>query len=100
MLNQKKANEAIAMFKNQIALLPNDYWGYYNLGAAYSVGKQTGEALKNLDLALAKRMVDLPYWDSDKNLDNVRFLGDFRKMLEKYFNKDILLKYPNLRGVL
>jgi tetratricopeptide (TPR) repeat protein len=100
LLNQKKAPEAIAMFKNQIALLPNDYCGYYNLGAAYSVGKQPAESLKNLDIALAKRMVDLAYWDTDKNLDNVRFLGDFRKMLEKYFNKDILLKYPNLRGVL
>ena len=100
LLNQKKIPEAIAMFKNQVALLPNDYWGYYNLGAAYSVGKQPVDALKNLDIALDKRMVELPHWNTDKNLDNVRFLGDFRKMLEKYFNKDILLKYPNLRGVL
>jgi tetratricopeptide (TPR) repeat protein len=100
LLNQKKVPQAIAMFNNQITLLPNDYWGYYNLGAAYSVGKQPAESLKNLDIALAKRMVDLPYWETDKNIDNVRFLADFRKMLEKYFNKDILLKYPNLRGVL
>jgi len=100
LLNQKKMAEAIAMFQNQVAYLPDDFWGYYNLGAAYSVGKQPAEALKNLDIALAKRMVELPYWDTDKNLDNVRYLADFRKMLEKYFNKEILLKYPNLRGAL
>ena len=94
LLNQKKIPEAIAMFKNQIALLPNDYWGYYNLGAAYSVGRQPTESIKNLDIALDKRMVELPTWEVDKNLNNVRLLGDFKELLRKYFNKDILAKYP------
>ena len=96
LLKQGKTNEAIAMFRNQIAYLPNDPWGYYNLGAAYSVGKQPAEAIKNLDIALDKRMVELPYWETDKNLNNVRLLGDFKLMLQKYFNRDILAKYPNM----
>ncbi len=96
LLNQKKIPEAIAMFKNQIALLPNDYWGYYNLGAALSVGKQPEESIKNLDIALDKRMVELAIWETDKNLNNVRLLGDFKELLRKYFNKDILAKYPNM----
>lgn len=96
LLKQGKIPEAIAMFKNQIAYLPNDYWGYYNLGAAYSVAKQPAEAIKNLDIALDKRMVELPYWETDKNLNNVRLLVDFKEMLKKYFNKDILAKYPNM----
>ena len=45
-----------------------------------------------------KRMVELPYWETDKNLNNVRMLGDFKDVLKKYFNKDILAKYPNLFG--
>ena len=98
LLNQKKIPEAITMFKNQIAYLPNDPWSYYNLGAAYSVGKQPAEAIKNLDIALDKRMVELPYWEKDKNLDNVRMLEDFKNVLKKYFNKDILAKYPALFG--
>jgi tetratricopeptide (TPR) repeat protein len=96
LLNQRKIPEAIAMFKNQVAFLPNDPWGYYNLGAAYSVGKQPTEAIKNLDMALDKRMVELPYWETDKNLNNVRLLVDFKEMLKKYFNKDILAKYPDM----
>jgi tetratricopeptide (TPR) repeat protein len=98
LLNQKKIPEAIAMFKNQISLLPNDPWGFYNLGAACSVGKQYAEAIKNLDIALDKRMVELPYWETDKNLDNVRLLDEFKNVLKKYFNKDILAKYPKLFG--
>jgi tetratricopeptide (TPR) repeat protein len=98
LLKQKKIPEAIAMFKNQIAYLPNDPWGYYNLGAAYSVGKQYDESIKNLDIALDKRMVELPYWETDKNLNNVRMLEDFKNVLKKYFNKDILAKYPNMFG--
>ncbi len=66
LLNQRKIPEAIAMFKNQIAYLPNDYWGYYNLGAAYSVGKQPNEAISSLNIALDKRMVELDYWQADK----------------------------------
>ena len=86
------------MFKNQIAYLPNDYWGYYNLGAAYSVANQPAEAIKNLDIALDKRMVELPFWEKDPNLNNVRKLEDFKNVLKKYFNKDILAKYPALFG--
>ncbi|HQW84351.1 MAG TPA: tetratricopeptide repeat protein, partial [Ferruginibacter sp.] len=98
LLNQNKITEAIAMFKNQVAFLPNDPWGYYNLGAAYSLGKQPEASLKNLDIALDKRMVELPLWESDKNLNNVRMLEGFKTMLKKYFNKDILAKYPSLFG--
>ena len=98
LLKQQKIAQAIAMFKNQIAYLPQDPWGYYNLAAAYSVGKQPAEAIKNLDIALDKRMVELPYWETDKNLDNVRMLGDFKEVLKKYFNQDILAKYPNMFG--
>ena len=95
-LNQKKIPEAIAMFKNQIALLPNDFWGYYNLGAAYSVGKQPAESIKNLTIALDKSMVQLDVWEADKNLNNVRLLGDFKELLRKHFNPDIMAKYPNM----
>ena len=96
LLNQKKIPEAIAMFKNQVALLPNDYWGYYNLGAAYSAGKQPEEAIKNLGIALDKRMVELPFWETDTNLNNVRLFAAFKELLRTYFNKDILAKYPNM----
>ena len=98
LLNQKKIPEAIAMFKNQIAYLPNDYWGYYNLGAAYSLGKQPTEAISNLNIALDKRMVELDYWQADKNLTNVRMLEGFKVMVKKYFTKETLAKYPMLFG--
>ena len=99
LLNQHKITEAIDMFKKQIAYLPEDPWGYYNLGAAFSVGKQASESIKNLDIALDKRMVELPYWEKDKNLDNVRMLEDFKNVLKKYFNKEILAKYPGMFGL-
>ena len=98
LLNQKRIPEAVAMFKNQVAYLPNDYWGYYNLGAAYSVGKQPNESITNLNIALDKRMVELDHWQADKNLTNVRMLEDFKVMVKKYFTKETLAKYPMLFG--
>ncbi|HNA02158.1 MAG TPA: tetratricopeptide repeat protein, partial [Ferruginibacter sp.] len=98
LLNQKKFAEAIAMFKNQVAYLPDDYWGYYNLGAAYSMNKQPKESIASLETAVNKRMTELDYWQGDKNLNNVRMLDDFKNMVKKYFTKETLAKYPMLFG--
>ncbi|MFZ1369194.1 MAG: hypothetical protein WAR78_02365 [Ferruginibacter sp.] len=68
------------------------------MGCALSAGKQYDEAIRYLDMALDKRMVELPYWETDKNLDNVRMIPGFKTVLQKYFNKDILAKYPALFG--
>jgi len=96
LLKLKRMNEAIAMFNNQVALLPNDPYGYYNLGAAYSVNHQAREALVYLDKALDKRMTDLQLWEADKNLDDVRILDEFQAVVKKYFTKDVINKYPFL----
>ena len=96
LLKLNRSSEAIAMFKNQLALLPNDPYGYYNLGAAYSVSHQSKEALEYLDKALDKRMTDLALWEADKNLDDVRILEEFSAIVKKYITKTELAKYPNL----
>lgn len=96
LLKLKRSSEAIAMFRNQVALLPNDPYGYYNLGAAYSVSHQSKEALEYLDKALDKRMTDLALWEADKNLDDVRILEEFSAIIKKYITKTELAKYPNL----
>ncbi len=62
------------------------------------MGKQPAEAIKNLDIALNKRMVELDHWQTDKNLNNVRMLEDFKGMVKKYFTKETLAKYPALFG--
>ena len=96
LLKQKKINEAIAMFRNQLTLLPDDPWGYYNTACALSIGKQYNDALSYLSRALEKKMQDLGYWQTDKCLDNVRLLEDFKNLVKKYFTKDELAKYPFL----
>ena len=82
------------MFKNQLTLLPDDPLGYYNIGCAYSLGKQPKEAISYLGQALAKKMTDLAYWQADKSLDNVRLLEEFKTLVKKYFTKEELAKYP------
>lgn len=96
LLKLNRVNEAIAMFNNQVVLLPNDPYGYYNLGAAYSVSHKAKEALAYLDKALDKRMTDLKLWEADKNLDDVRILDEFQAVVKKYFTKDVINKYPFL----
>ena len=70
--------KAIAMFKNQAAYPSDDYWGYYNLGAAYSMNKQPKESIASLETAVNKRGRNSTTGRGDKNLNNVRMLDDFK----------------------
>ena len=98
LVKQNKIKEAVDMFNNQVSFLPDDPWGYYNIASAYSVGKQPKPALTYFELAIKKRMSELGYWQSDKNLDNIRLLADFKKLIKKNFTRDELVRYPKLFG--
>ncbi len=88
--------EAISLFNAQIVLLPNDPWGYYNLAAAYSYNRQTDEAVKQLSIALDKKMTELDHWQDDPFLDNVRTTPGFAAIVQKYFTPDEIKKRPRL----
>ena len=82
---KRNSPKPLPCLRTRVAYLPDDYWGYYNLGAAYSMNKQPKESIASLETAVNKRMTELDYWQGDKNLNNVRMLDDFKTWWRKYF---------------
>ena len=95
----KKYDAAIAYYNK---LLLRDTTGqsgyYYNIACAKSVQHKTEEALNYLDKTMKTGYTNLAHIAEDNDLDNIRTLAAFRKLMETYFKKEEIEKYQKLFG--
>lgn len=92
----KNYDEAIACYKKGISLQPDCADCYYALSGLYSLQNDTTNALLQLDQALQKKYNNLKKIESDPNINSIRLLAGFKALLDKYFTKEELDKYPRL----
>ena len=95
----KKYDDAIALYNK---ILKSDTTDqaiyYYNIACARSVQLKTGEALNYLDKTIKTGYIDLAHMAEDSDLDNIRMSPAFKKIIETYFKKEEIEKYPKLFG--
>ncbi|MDB5222571.1 MAG: hypothetical protein JWN83_1238 [Chitinophagaceae bacterium] len=95
----KKYDAAIALYNK---ILRRDTTGqaiyYYNIACAKSVQLKTEDALYYLDKTIKTGYTDLAHMAEDSDLDNIRSLPAFKKIIETYFKKEEIEKYPKLFG--
>ena len=89
-------DEAIACYKKGISLQSDCGDCYYSLSGLYSLQNDTTASLSHLDQALQKKYNNLKKIESDPNINSIRLLPGFKALLEKYFTKEELDKYPKL----
>jgi tetratricopeptide (TPR) repeat protein len=92
----KNAEEAIKNFTSAINLYPDYGVAYYNLGCVYSIQNNTAAALNNIELAIKKNFKELNTIANDTDLNNICTLPEFKIMINKYFTKEELDKYPKM----
>ncbi|HUS02052.1 MAG TPA: hypothetical protein VMY77_10015, partial [Chitinophagaceae bacterium] len=71
---------------------------YYNIACARSVQNKTADALNYLDKTIKFGYTNLEHMAEDSDLDNIRSLPGFKKIMENYFKKEEIEKYPKLYG--
>lgn len=92
-----KYTEGIAVFKLALqkdAVYKNTY--EYNLACIYSLQKEIDNALNYFDKSINSGYRDLAHMSEDTDLDNIRSLPAFKKIIEKYFKPDEINKNPEL----
>lgn len=96
-MNVKKYDDAINLYNK---ILKIDTTGqaiyYYNIACAKSIQKKKDEALGYLDKTIKTGYTDLAHFAEDTDLDNIRSLPAFKKMMETYFKKEDIDKLPKL----
>ena len=100
-LVQKKYDESIRMYQKSISIdtvMANKASYFYNIACARSMQLKTAESLIYFDKALKARYLDIEHLEEDTDLDNIRNLPAFKKLIETYFKKEEIEKYPNLFG--
>jgi tetratricopeptide (TPR) repeat protein len=93
----EKYKEGIAIFEMALkkdAVYKNTY--EYNLACIYSLLKVNDKALNYFDQSINSGYRDLAHMTEDTDLDNIRSLPLFKKIIEKYFKPDEVNKYPDL----
>ena len=98
--NLRNFDSAIINYKKIIELEPNNKDAEYYLCQMYSLKKDTAKSLSYLEQVLKKNYQTLNYMENDTEIDNIRTLYSFKLMLEKYFKKEELARYPNLYSLI
>jgi len=95
----KKYDDAIGLYNK---ILQRDTTSqsvyYYNIACARSIQGKTREALNYLDKTIKYGYLNLEHMAEDSDLDNIRTLPEFKKIMETYFKKEEIEKYPKLFG--
>jgi tetratricopeptide (TPR) repeat protein len=95
----KKYKEGIEIF--ELALKKDELYKdtyEYNLACIYSLQKQTSLALSYFERSIASGYTDLAHMSVDTDLDNIRILPAFKKIIEKYFKAEEISKNPDIFG--
>jgi tetratricopeptide (TPR) repeat protein len=95
----KRYDEAINMYQKAIkqdTTMANQSIYYYNMACGTSLQKKTMDALSYFDKSLKTGYLDLKHFEEDTDLDNIRALPGFRKLIEEHFKKEDIDKYPKL----
>lgn len=95
----KKYDNAINYYNK---ILSRDTTGqaiyHYNIACARSIQHKLNEALTAFDRSLKTGYLDLQHLNEDTDLDNIRSAAAFKKIIETYFKKEEIEKYPKLFG--
>lgn len=83
-VRQNKFDKAKDDLNKALQINPNDPVTYYNFASLYALQKQSAPALASLDQALKLGFNDYDFLRSDPDLDNIRKLPEFRKVLESH----------------
>ncbi|HUU44235.1 MAG TPA: TlpA disulfide reductase family protein, partial [Acidobacteriota bacterium] len=82
-LDEGKTEEAIAMFKRQVELIPAGKWGAYNVACANGRTGQTEQALEWLTKAVESGWDDPAQLESDSDLASIREEPGFAAVLAR-----------------
>jgi tetratricopeptide (TPR) repeat protein len=82
-IRQKKFDEAKNDLDKALTIDPHNPATYYNTAALYAIQKQSSPALEYLDKALVLGFKDYDLLRTDPDLNNIRKLPEFRKILER-----------------
>jgi protein O-mannosyl-transferase len=80
----QKYSEAENTFQKALKINPQDNRYYYNFVCLYSIQNQSDKALNWLEQALQKGFDNFEHIKTDTDLDNIRNLPQFKKLIEKY----------------
>lgn len=83
-IRQNKFDKARDELNTALQINPHDPVTYYNFASLYALQKQSGPALASLDKALELGFNDYDFLRSDPDLDNIRKLPEFRKLMDKH----------------
>ena len=98
-LTVKKYDEAIKLYLKAVAddsVINNRSLYFYNIACAKSIQLKKEEALHFLDNALKAGYSDIKHLEEDTDLDNIRSMPAFKKIIETHFKKEEIEKYPKL----
>lgn len=79
--NYRKADK---FFKRTIELDPNYPFSYYNLACSRALRNQKNMAMKWLEMALKKGYSDFEHLEKDKDLDCLRDMSSYNKLIFQY----------------
>jgi tetratricopeptide (TPR) repeat protein len=77
-------DQALAIDRRLIAILPNDAIVVYNLACSLAMNGAAEAALAELDHALELGYLDFSHLEIDPDLESVRRLPQFAELLKKY----------------
>ena len=83
-VRQNKFDKAKDDLNKALQINRNDPVTYYNFASLYALQKQSAPALASLDQALKMGFNDYDFLRSDPDLNNIRKLPEFRKVLESH----------------
>jgi tetratricopeptide (TPR) repeat protein len=93
----KKYNEAVNLYNKILSRDTTDQSTYYyNIACAKSILGKPGEAITALEKSFKTRYLDLAHINEDSDLDSIRSLPQFKKVIETYFKKEDIEKFPAL----
>lgn len=95
-LNLLKYDSAIIFFQKAIRLGGSTGLYSYNIACVYSRQKMIAPTLDYFEQALQNKYENLGGMENDRDLNLIRELPEFKKLMEKYFSPQVLAKYPKM----
>ncbi len=83
-IRQKKFDEAKNDLDKALAIDAHNPGTYYNIAALYALQKKSSPALDYLDKALVLGFKDYDLLRTDPDLNNIRKMPEFRKIIERH----------------
>lgn len=79
--NTVKAKEELIKY---VADYPNDEYAYYLIASIYAKSNNINQSLEYLELALSKGFKEIKTLEEDENLESIRPLDEYQKLINKY----------------